>query len=229
MKPVIKHTWALSETEALSLQRELADKVITTDRLPEISLIAGVDVGYQKDSDKLVAAVVTLDANSLEVAETATIEDGAQFPYLPGLFSFREVPPLIKAFASLQYKPDLIVCDGHGLAHPRRFGLACHLGIIFDVPTIGCGKTRLLGQHAEPGQTRGSYAPLLDNGEVIGNVLRTQTSVNPVYVSCGHRISLTTACDWVLKLSPMYRLPETTRVSDQLVRAVLAGKTTNRQ
>ncbi|VAW59629.1 Endonuclease V [hydrothermal vent metagenome] len=221
MKPVISHQWNLSESEALKLQQDLAAKVIKEDQFDTIRLIAGVDVAYKKDSDKLVAAVVILDADTLNIIEAATAEDVAQFPYIPGLFSFRELPPLVKAFEKLEHTPDLIVCDGQGLAHPRRFGLACHLGVIFDVPTIGCGKTRLLGEHIEPDTTRGATAPLVDNTEVIGNVLRTQNNVKPVYVSIGHRISLATACEWVLKLSPKYRLPETTRQADQEVRKAL--------
>lgn len=221
MEPVITHPWNLSEAEALVLQQQLASKVIKEDKLNQVSLIAGVDVAYAKESDKLVAAVVLLAADTLEVVETAVTEDQVQFPYIPGLFSFRELPPLIKAFAKLQHAPDLIVCDGQGYAHPRRFGLACHLGVIFDLPTIGCGKTRLLGEHQQPDTERGATAPLVDNNEVIGNVLRTQTSINPIYVSIGHRISLNTACQWVLKLAPKYRLPETTRQTDQLVKIKL--------
>ncbi|WP_417503125.1 deoxyribonuclease V [Marinobacter sp.] len=224
MEPIIHHPWTISEEEALSLQQELATKVVTTDQIGEIKLVAGVDVAYQKDSDKLVAAVVILDAETLEIVETATAEDIERFPYIPGLFSFRELPPLIKAFAKLQHTPDLVVCDGQGLAHPRRFGLACHLGVIFDVPTVGCGKTRLLGEHQEPDTTRGAVAPLVDHNEVIGNVLKTQTNINPIYVSIGHRVSLTTACEWVLKLAPKYRLPETTRQADQVVRTTLKAK-----
>lgn len=224
MKPVIDHSWDLSEEEAFVLQRELALKVVRKDKIGEIKLVAGVDVAYQKDGDRLVAAVVILDAETLEIVETATAEDIERFPYIPGLFSFRELPPLIKAFAKLQHTPDLVVCDGQGLAHPRRFGLACHLGVIFDVPTVGCGKTRLLGEHQEPDTTRGAVAPLVDHSEVIGNVLRTQTNVNPIYVSIGHRVSLTTACEWVLKLAPKYRLPETTRQADQVVRTTLKAK-----
>lgn len=221
MRPKINHSWNLTESEAILLQQELAAKVIKIDQLNEVHLVAGVDVAYEKHSDKLVAAVVILDANTLDVIETATAEDRVQFPYIPGLFSFRELPPLIKAVAKLNHSPDLIVCDGQGYAHPRRFGLACHLGVIFDLPTIGCGKTRLLGEHKEPDTERGAIAPLYDNNEVIGNVLRTQNGVNPIYVSIGHRISLATACEWVLKLSPKYRLPETTRQADQVVRKML--------
>ncbi|WP_330962009.1 deoxyribonuclease V [Photobacterium sp. 53610] len=221
MKPIINHPWALSQEEALNLQQELADKVVPTNQLGEIKLVAGVDVAYQKDSNRLVAAVVTLNAKTLEIVETATAEDIERFPYIPGLFSFREIPPLIKAFAKLQHTPDLVVCDGQGLAHPRRFGLACHLGVIFDVPTIGCGKTRLLGEHQEPDTTRGASAPLIENDKVIGNVVRTQTNIKPIYVSIGHRISLETACEWILKLTNKYRLPETTRHADHLVKIQL--------
>jgi deoxyribonuclease V len=221
MQPFINHSWILSEKEALQLQKELAAKVITEDQLNEVHLVAGVDVAYAKESDKLIAAVVVLDAKTLDIIETATAEDQAQFPYIPGLFSFRELPSLIKAFSKLQNKPDLVVCDGQGYAHPRRFGLACHLGVIFDVPTIGCGKTRLLGEFETPDTERGAIAPLVDKSEVIGNVLRTQTDINPIYASIGHRVSLSTATEWVLKLSPKYRLPETTRQADQAVRKAL--------
>jgi deoxyribonuclease V len=224
----IDHSWNLTEPEAILLQQELATKVIKNDQFNEIHLVAGVDVAYQKCSNRLVAAVVVLDADSLNIIETVTAEENVRFPYIAGLFSFRELPPLIKSFAKLNHAPDLIVCDGQGYAHPRRFGLACHLGVVFDVPTIGCGKTRLLGEHKQPGRERGSIAPLYDNGEVIGSVLRTQTGINPIYVSIGHRIALTTACSWILKLSPKYRLPETTRSADQLVKAAINKEATLR-
>ncbi|MCX2783446.1 deoxyribonuclease V [Microbulbifer thermotolerans] len=218
MNPKINHSWNLTELQARHLQQELAAKVTREDQFEEIQRVAGVDVAYDKHSDQLVAAVVVLDANTLEIVETVTADDHAQFPYIPGLFSFRELPPLIKAFAKLNHSPDLIVCDGQGYAHPRRFGLACHLGVVFDIPTIGCGKTKLLGEYQAPDTKRGATAPLIDNGEVIGNALRTQTGINPIYVSIGHRISLETACKWILNLSPKYRLPETTRQADHLVR-----------
>jgi len=195
MNPKINHSWNVTEPEARLLQQELAAKVLKEDQFDDIHLVAGVDVAYKKHSDKLAAAAVILDANTLEVIETVIAEDHAQFPYIPGLFSFRELPPFIKVFSRLNHTPDLIVCDGQGYAHPRRFGLACHLGVIFDVPTIGCGKTRLLGEHKEPDIERGAIVPLFDNGEVIGNVLRTQNGINPIYVSIGHRISLATACE----------------------------------
>lgn len=221
MKPVINHSWNISEKEAFEIQKGLAKKVISLDQFDEIDFVAGVDVAYSKESKKLVAAVVVIDANTLEVVESVSAEDKEQFPYVPSLFSFRELPPLIKAFEKLTKKPDLIVCDGQGYAHPRRFGLGCHLGILFDIPTIGCGKNRLVGNYGNLERERGAIAPLVDNGEVIGNVLRTQTDIKPVYVSIGHQISLATACEWILKLSPEYRLPETTRKADHLVKLKL--------
>ena len=220
MLPILTHTWSISE--ALQLQKTLATKVTMSDEFNIIQLVAGVDVAYSKESDRLVAAVVILDADTLEVIETVSAEDTSRFPYIPGLFSFRELPPLIKALAKLKNTPDLIVCDGQGYAHPRRFGLACHLGVVFDVPTIGCGKTRLIGEYKEPDTDRGAAAPLIDNDEIVGNVLRTQTNINPIYVSIGHRISLPTACNWILKLTPKFRLPETTRQADQAVRKALS-------
>ncbi len=222
MTPNFIHPWNLSEKEALVLQSDIARKVIKEDMLNDIRYVGGVDVAYDKHSDKLFSAVVILDVNSLEVVETEIAEDTVQFPYIPGLFSFRELPPIAKALQQLSITPDVIICDGHGLAHPRRAGLSCHLGVLFDVPTIGCGKARLIGETAEIGIKRGDYAPLIDNKETIGNVLRTQDNIKPVYVSIGHRISLQTACNWVLKLSPNFRLPETTRRADQAVRKALA-------
>ncbi len=224
MKPVTLHPWNLSEEEAILLQRHLAKQVVQEDLHQPIRYVAGVDVAYDSNEDHHFAAVVVLDAHSLEVVETALANVKVSFPYRPGLFSFRELPPIIDALAKLQKKPDLIVCDGQGIAHPRRFGLASHLGILFDLPTIGCGKTRLIGEAAVPGEKRGDSTPLMDNGERIGSVLRTQNRVKPVYVSVGHRITLQTACHWILHLAPQYRLPETTRQADQLVRRALAMK-----
>ncbi|WP_028558681.1 deoxyribonuclease V [Paenibacillus pinihumi] len=223
MEPVLAHSWNLTEIEAVQLQQELALKVVTDDRLDPVRYIAGADVAYSEQNDKLIAAIVILEAGSLRLVESVTVEDDAQFPYIPGLFSFREIPPLVKAFKLLKTAPQLIVCDGQGMAHPRRFGLASHLGVLFDLPAIGCGKTRLLGDFTTPEFNRGAFSPLVDQDEIIGNVLRTQDHIKPVYVSIGHRISLATACDWILKLAPNYRLPETTRQADQLVNRVLAG------
>ncbi|SMO52397.1 deoxyribonuclease V [Melghirimyces algeriensis] len=223
MEPVIVHPWNVQEEEALAMQHQLASQVIQTDQMDTVQMVAGVDVAYHPRLDKQFAAVVILDAESLDVVESVVAEDTASFPYIPGLFSFREIPPIIKAFKQLKTTPDLLVCDGQGMAHPRRFGLASHLGVLYDLPTIGCGKTRFIGDAKEPDDPRGAFTPLIDQGEVVGHVLRTQNHTKPVYVSIGHRISLFTACDWVLKLSPRYRLPETTRQADQRVRKALTA------
>jgi deoxyribonuclease V len=221
MKQIIEHSWAISEAEAIDLQQQLALLVDPTDRFTSIKTVAGVDVAYDKHSNKLVAAAVVLDAVTLAILDSATAEDVERFPYIPGLFSFRELPPIILTLQKLKIAPDLIVCDGQGLAHPRRFGLACHLGVLFDVPTIGCGKTRLVGEAQEPGCNRGDFSPLIDRGETVGQLLRTQTGIKPVYVSVGHRVLLSTASEWVLKLSTKYRLPETTRASDHTVKQAM--------
>lgn len=223
MEPVLKHPWKLSEMDAVNLQQELSLKIVREDQLTEVSYVAGVDVAYSEHNDKLIAAIVILEASSLRLVESVVVEDTVHFPYIPGLFSFREIPPLLKAFKQIKTLPQLIVCDGQGMAHPRRFGLASHLGVLFDIPTIGCGKTKLLGEFQDPGRKRGSSSSLVDHGEVIGAVLRTQDHIKPIFVSIGHRISLAAACEWILKLSPKYRLPETTRQADQLVNKVLAG------
>ncbi|WP_270169011.1 deoxyribonuclease V [Paenibacillus sp. SYP-B4298] len=222
IEPVIQHSWDISESQAIILQKELALKVIKEDQLKHVNYIAGVDVAYSKNNDRLVAAVIILDATTQNLIESSVVEDIPSFPYIPGLFSFRELPPVIKAFSKISVTPDLIVCDGQGVAHPRRFGLASHLGVLLNTPTIGCGKTKLLGDYEDPGIKRGDYSTLLDNNDEIGIVLRTQNNVKPIYVSIGHRISLPTACKWILQLAPRFRLPETTRQADQLVNRSLA-------
>ncbi|WP_047153277.1 deoxyribonuclease V [Aneurinibacillus tyrosinisolvens] len=224
MKIKISHDWTINEHEALKLQSALSNKVITQDKFNEIKYVAGVDVAYDEKNNVLVAGVAVLEANSLQEIENTVVKDVVHFPYIPGLFSFRELPPITKALEALKTTPDLIVCDGQGLAHPRRFGLACHLGVLFDVPTIGCGKTKLIGEADAPGEKRGDFSFLLDQGETIGMVLRTQDRVKPVYISIGHRISLELARHWILKLSPSYRLPETTRKADQLVRKTISSR-----
>jgi deoxyribonuclease V len=221
MKQVVTHAWDLSEAQALTLQRELAGRVERENRFGEIRYIAGVDVAYDPQSERVIGAAVALDANSLVVLEHQIAEDVTRFPYVPGLFSFRELPPIAQALEKLHLTPDLIVCDGQGIAHPRRFGLACHIGVLFDVATIGCAKTSLLGEAGNVGPKRGDHAPLVDHAETIGAVLRTQDDVNPVFTSIGHRISLHTACEYILRLCPRYRLPETTRHADQIVRMAL--------
>nr|WP_083466503.1 endonuclease V [Kibdelosporangium sp. MJ126-NF4] len=186
-------------------------------------IAAGLDVAYAPGSDRLVAAAVCVDMTTLATVDSAVHEAVADFPYVPGLFGFRELPSLLPALDKLGTKPDVLVCDGQGLAHPRRFGLACHIGVVTGLPSIGVGK-QALGRYEMPGLQRGDWEPLVDNGEIVGRALRTQDGVKPVFVSVGHLIDLDTACDLVLSLSARYRLPETTRAADHLGREVLAGR-----
>ncbi len=204
-------------------QSKLASQVIKTNQFKQISTVAGVDVAYNEVADQVVGAITVLDASTLQLIESQTAVEQISFPYIPGLFSFREIPPLLSAYNKLSVKPDLIVCDGQGIAHPRRFGLACHLGVALDITTIGCGKSKLLGNFAPVAQERGSVSGLFDQQALIGNVLRTQDNIKPIFVSIGHKMDLATATQWVLKLASHYRLPETTRQADQLVNKTLKG------
>lgn len=218
MQPVLSHSWDLGEAEATVLQTELATRVIVEDHLPaRVATVAGVDVAYEDHGTRAFAAVVLVDAATGEVRQVAGAESRVRFPYVPGLLSFRELPVLAAAFDRLSERPDLVICDGQGIAHPRRFGLACHIGVIYDVPAIGCAKTLLTGTAEEPGFARGSYASLMHEGRTVGAVLRTQDGVKPVYVSPGHRVSVDTACRWTLALCTRYRLPDPVRLADQVV------------
>ncbi|WP_206797780.1 endonuclease V [Amycolatopsis sp. MtRt-6] len=211
--------WPSTIEEALAVQERLRGRVELADDCPELPpTVTGLDVAYD-DADGITAAVVTLETAGLTVVEERTHRAKAVFPYEPGLFAFRELPPLLAALERLEHVPDVLVCDGHGRAHPRRFGLACHLGVLTGLPAFGVAKTRFVGTHGSPGAARGSSEPLADAGEVVGAVLRTQDGVKPVYVSAGHRIDLAHACRLTLALTPRYRLPETTRHADRLSRA----------
>lgn len=207
--------------EAERLQRELAPLIDHTSPGPSsVGTVAGLDVAY--GDDLLAAAVVVLDAGSLAVVEASTEVCRPTFDYVPGLFAFREAPPLLAALSRLAIVPDLLVCDGYGRAHPRRFGLACHVGRETGISTIGVGKTAFIGRHDTPGQRRGDWSPLVDRDEIVGRVLRTQDGIKPVFVSVGHRINLDAATRHVLRLCPRYRLPETTRAADRACRDALA-------
>lgn len=183
----------------------------------EIRFVAGLDAAFSKDERRCFAAVVLWDIAERRIVEQHTATRKLTFPYVPGLLSFREVPALLLALRKLKRRPDLLMCDGQGLAHPRRFGLACHLGVICDLPSLGCAKSRLIGTHADPARPRGSRTDLFDKGEVIGTVLCTQTGIKPVYVSIGHKIDLQTAEEIVLACAIRHRLPEPTRLADRLV------------
>jgi deoxyribonuclease V len=209
--------------EAVALQNKLAPQVIRAvppGFAPKIA--AGLDVAYASEGDGLVATAVCVDVATLAIVDSVAIRDVTDFPYVPGLFAFRELPSLLKALEKLKIEPDVLVCDGQGIAHPRRFGLASHAGVVTGLPSIGVGK-QALGHYEAPGPKRGDWTPLVDNDEIVGRALRTQDGVKPVFVSIGHKIDLDTATDLVLTLSPKYRLPETTRAADQLGRRALAG------
>ncbi len=212
------HPWVKTVAEAREIQEQLKDKVITKDSFKEIKYVAGVDIGFQDNYTISQAAIALLSFPELELIEKAIASIPTAFPYVPGYLSFREVPAILAAFPQLNITPDLILCDGQGLAHPRRFGLACHLGVLLNLPTIGVAKSLLIGKHETLPTTKGSYQPLIDKGETIGVALRSRDNVKPIYVSIGHKISLDTAIDYVLKCLTKYRLPETTRWADKLSR-----------
>ncbi|MFG3553045.1 deoxyribonuclease V [Micromonospora sp. NPDC047557] len=215
-----------SEAEAVAVQEELRPLVDLVGPGPAApATVAGLDVAYAESGDLLAAAVTVLDARTLAVVDSAVSVGRPSFGYVPGLFAFRELPALLAALDTLTTSPDLLVCDGHGVAHPRRFGLACHLGVVTGLPAIGVGKTPLVGEWDPPAAERGAWSALRDGGEVVGRVLRTRDGVKPVFVSVGHRMSLDNATAQVLALTPRYRLPETTRTADRLCRDALAGVT----
>jgi deoxyribonuclease V len=216
MKPALSHSWTATAAEAITLQRQLRERVITVDRLGTVRTVAGLDVGPERDGRVMRAAVAVLSFPDLKTADQVVARRPAGFPYIPGLLSFREIPALLDALARLGALPDLLLCDGQGLAHPRRFGLACHLGVLTGIPSIGVAKSLLVGEHAPLPPARGSWRPMLHQGEVVGAALRTRTGVAPVYVSIGHKLSLATAIDYVLACAPRYRLPETTRAAHRL-------------
>ncbi len=205
------HSWNVTPREAVEIQNQLRAEVILQDDLGSIDYVAGVDVGFEDDGKVTRAAIAVLEFPSLTLCEISVDRCKTSFPYVPGLLSFRELPAVLKAMERLKQTPDLLLCDGQGYAHPRRFGIACHLGVLTGIPSIGVGKTRLLGTYLAVPNQRGAWQPLLDHDEVIGGVLRTRVNVKPVYVSVGHRICLESAIDYVMRCTTRYKLPETTR------------------
>ncbi len=208
------HDWQVTTTEAIEIQTKLAGRVSRTGNI-DPQLIAGVDISVDRLSGTGTGAVVVLSYPGLEVVAVEVVTDRIEFPYVPGLLSFREAPLVLAACEKLAVTPDLFIVDGQGIAHPRRIGLASHLGLFLSTPTIGCAKSRLCGVHVVPDDEAGSHAELIDKGEIIGAVLRTKTRVKPVYVSIGHSISLQSAIYWVLACCRGYRLPEPTRLAHQ--------------
>ena len=214
-----RHPWPQTIEEAIAIQEELRSEVITENQLETVGYVAGVDVGYDITDDVSRAAVTVLSFPDLQLQQQAVVGSATAFPYIPGFLSFREVPAVLEALENISLRPDLILCDGQGLAHPRRFGLACHLGVLTGIATIGVAKNRFMGEHSEVGLDRGSWQPLLLEGSTVGAALRTQTGVKPIYVSIGHKVNLISAIEYVLRCAPKYRLPETTRSADQLTSA----------
>ena len=210
------HPWVKTVGEAKLIQAQLRDKVIDADELGEVRYVAGVDIGFKNNYTISQAAIAILTYPELELVEQAIARIPTTFPYVPGYLSFREIPAILAALPQIKTTPNLILCDGQGYAHPRRLGLACHLGVLLDMPTIGVAKSWLIGTHEAVPLEKGSWQPLLDKGETIGVVLRSRTKVKPIYVSIGHKISLPTAINYVMGCLTKYRLPETTRWADKL-------------
>jgi deoxyribonuclease V len=214
------HRWDVSPAEAIRIQRALRRRLDVGEVRGPIETVAGVDVSYDKRSPTVYAAVVVIRLEDHEVLETATAVTQSTFPYIPGLLSFREAPAVLNACKRLRRRPDGLLCDGQGIAHPRRFGLACHLGLLLDLPSIGCAKSLLVGEYREPAEKRGSVRMLYDRGEEVGISLRTREGVQPVYVSPGYRMSLKRARETVLRATRGYRIPEPTRQAHLLVNAL---------
>ena len=218
------HPWKVSPREAARIQEELRSQVVLESDPGEVSLIAGADIALDRNTNKGYGGVIVYRLPGLtEVERRHSVED-LSFPYIPGLLAFREAPVLLKAFAALTHEPDVIIFDGQGIAHPRRMGIATHMGILLDKPSIGCAKSRLIGTFEEPGPRAGEHSPLTDSGEVIGAVLRTRDNVNPVFISPGHKVDLPSCIDIIMKCVDGYRIPKPTRVADQFVGEVKRGE-----
>lgn len=218
MKVSRLHRWDVPYREAVAIQDRLASRVACGPPLEEVETVAAADVSAGKRDETIAAAVVVMRLADFEVLEVRRAAMRAAWPYVPGCLSFREAPVVLEALRKLRTVPDVLICDGQGRAHPRRMGLASHVGLALPMPTIGCAKSRLVGTvKREPAERRGGRAPLLDDGERIGTVLRTRTGVKPVFVSVGHRIDLASCERWVLAAAPRYRLPEPSRAAHRRV------------
>jgi len=216
MKSVHAHPWKVTPQEAIVIQKRLRTSIVCSGSVANVRTVAGIDVGFPRGKEVTRAAIAVLHYPSLALCDQSIVEVPTQFPYVPGLLSFREVPAILTALERLRRPPDLLLCDGQGIAHPRRFGIACHLGLLTDIPSIGVAKSRLIGEHEPVPDERGAWVPLCDQGETIGAVLRTRLHVKPLYISSGHRIDLETAIHWVMACTTRFRLPETTRQAHHL-------------
>lgn len=214
-----RHAWPRTPKAAIALQRELAGDVVQRPIVGVPRLIGGLDCAFSRDERMIFAAAVTWDAVEQRLVEQRVVRRALRFPYVPGLLSFRETPAILGAFSRLRTRPEVVLCDGQGLAHPRRLGLACHVGLWLGRPTIGCAKSRLCGEYDEPGAARGDWSPLQLGGEVVGGVVRTRERVKPMFISPGHACDVESAIRIVLAAATRYRLPEPTRLADQVVNA----------
>ncbi len=211
------HSWDLTPREAIEVQLRLRDLVRLQPIARQVSLIAGADISFNKFSETVYAGIVVLSLPDLRIVESSGVRSVAKFPYVPGLLSFRETPSLLEAWEKLKTKPDVLMLDGQGIAHPRRFGIACHLGVLLNLPTIGCAKSILVGKFDGLGIEAGSRSPLIDRDEQVGVALRTKNKVTPVYVSPGHLTDLDSAVDLALRSTGKYRQPEPTRQAHLMV------------
>ena len=211
------HAWSVTPGQAIRIQTKLTGRVVRRGRVNRLRLAAGADLAFSPDQTECIAGVVVWDVQAGKIVEQQVARRKLRFPYVPGLLSFREAPAILAALRKIQCEPDVFLFDGQGTAHPRRFGLACHVGLLIDRPSLGCAKSLLIGRCSSLPRRRGSTTPLLDQGERIGMVVRTRQSVRPIYVSTGHRLSLDAAVEITLKCCTRYRLPEPTRLADQLV------------
>ncbi|MDN5871969.1 MAG: deoxyribonuclease V [Nitrococcus sp.] len=218
------HDWAVTPKQAIALQRKLAAQVLLRPGPKNVRCVAGVDAGFADHGRTARAAVVVLSFPRLAPLEIQTAFEPAPFAYIPGLLSFRELPAILRALEKLAALPDLVLCDGQGIAHPRRFGIAAHLGVVTGLPTIGVGKSRLIGDYQEPGPEKGCVVPLIDAQERIGSVVRTRTAVRPLFISPGHRTDYASAVQWTLACTTRYRLPEPIRMADRVASARQAQK-----
>ncbi len=241
MRLAVRHEWAVSTEEARRIQEELREKWEGEDRLGEIRTVAGLDAAFvikrsqamnagrrrwaaMREANRAIAGVVVYKYPEMEELERANAEVRLEFPYVPGFLSFREIPALLAALEKMRKLPDLLLCDGQGYAHPRRMGLATHLGIVLNRPTIGCAKSILIGEHERLGNKKGGWAPMMYGGETIGAAVRTRAGVKPVYVSQGHRVSLETAIRMTLAVSDELRIPRPTREADRFVSELKASR-----
>ncbi len=220
----VRHSWNLSPAQAIQLQKELRERVAVRPLKKKIRFIGGTDLSYNKGSDVFHTGIVLLDYDSMELLAYSTLSSRAPFPYIPGLLSFREIPSLMEAWEQLPFQPDALICDGHGIAHPRRLGIATHFGLLTDTPSIGCAKKKLTGKYEEPELKRGNSNPIRDGGETIGYALCTKNGVKPVFISPGHLMGMEQSREIALHCARKYKLPEPTRQAHILVNKLRQGE-----